>query len=101
FPARAAGARSVLVVEDESRDAALLVETLTGAGYAVGTAATGRDALAKAGVRAFDAITLDLLLPDMSGLDVLAGIRAGGSSREAVVVIVTVVAEARAAGGVA
>ncbi|GEM_PF-770770 len=99
FPARAAGARSVLVVEDDPRESALLVESLSGAGYAVETAATGKDALARAGARAFDAITLDLLLPDMSGLDVLAGIRSGGSSSGAVVVIVTVVAEARSAGG--
>ncbi len=99
FAARAAGARSVLVVEDDPRESAFLAETLTGAGYAVETAATGKDALAKAGARTFDAITLDLLLPDMSGLEVLAGIRTGGRSSGAVVVIVTVVAEARSAGG--
>ena len=97
--ANAPGARSVLVIEDDPGDRALLAEMLSGAGYAVETAATGKAAVAKAGARAFDAITLDLLLPDMSGLDVLRGIRAGGCSRDAVVVIVTVVAEARAAGG--
>jgi PAS domain S-box-containing protein len=100
FPASAAGAHSVLVVEDDPQERAVLVETLAGAGYTVETAASGKDALAKAGARAFDAITLDLLLPDMSGLDVLAGIRAG-RSKEAVVVIVTVVAEARSAGAFA
>jgi CheY-like chemotaxis protein len=40
----------------------------------------------------FDAITLDLLLPDMSGLEVLAGIRAAGANARAPIIVVTVVA---------
>ncbi len=76
---------------------ALLVEKLSQAGYSVETAATGRDAVAMCDRRPYDAITLDLILPDMSGLDALAAIRAGGPSCHAPVVIVTIVAEKVAA----
>ena len=63
------------------------------AGYAVEVAATGAEGIARCGERAFDAITLDLLLPDMGGWAVLPAIRAGGPNREVPVIVVTVVAE--------
>src|SRR6185503_15116124 len=70
-----AEARSILIVEDEASDHALLVQSLIQAGYAVEAATTGAKALALCAERRFDALTLDLLLPDMSGQDVLARIR--------------------------
>lgn len=83
---------SVLVVEDDPQDQAALVHTLTSAGFEVETAATGAQAVARAREKAFTAITLDLLLPDMSGMDVLASIRREGLNRDVPVVVVTVVA---------
>jgi CheY-like chemotaxis protein len=88
------GAPAVLVVEDEPSDRAWLVRLLATAGYDVETAATGAEALARCTERRFDAITLDLLLPDLNGLDVLRAIRTGaGPNRETPVIVVTVVAE--------
>jgi CheY-like chemotaxis protein len=84
---------TVLVVEDSVSDRAWLVTTLTDAGYAVESAATGREALARCRVHRFDAITLDLLLPDVSGLEVLVGVRGDALNRETPVIIVTVIAE--------
>jgi PAS domain S-box-containing protein len=93
------GAPSVLVIEDDTRDHAQLVEALEGAGYAVESVRTGSEAIARCGVRKFDAITLDLLLPDMSGQEVLKRVRAGGLNAHVPVVVVTVVAERGAVAG--
>ncbi len=83
----------LLVVEDNTADRVMFENTLAAAGYAVETASTGREALVKCQERVFDAITLDLILPDMSGLEVLAGIRAGGLNAGVPIIVVTVVAE--------
>jgi signal transduction histidine kinase/DNA-binding response OmpR family regulator len=83
----------VLVVEDDARDQALLVSALASAGYAIETVVTGRQAIERCKEESFDAITLDLLLPDMSGLDVLAAIRSEGRCRSARVIVVTVVGD--------
>jgi hypothetical protein len=89
-PTRAprAGALSVLVIEDAPRDREWLVKTLEGAGYGVESAATGAEALRFLNQRPFDAITLDLMLPDMSGWDVLRQARAGEINRTVPVVVV-------------
>jgi len=84
---------SVLVIEDDSRDRALLVEVLSKAGYAVQVARSGAEALALCVTRKFDAISLDLVLPDMSGQEVLRRVRAGELNRDVPVVVVTMVAE--------
>src|SRR5438128_450102 len=94
-----AGAPEILVVEDNPADQTLIVEALSGAGYSVQTAATGAQALAKLRERAFDAMTLDLLLPDMSGVDLLARIRDGGPNAQLPVIVLTVVAEEGAVAG--
>jgi CheY-like chemotaxis protein len=85
-------APSVLVIEDDPKDCAWLVRTLAAAGYAVETAA-GAIALARCREQAFDANTLDLLLPDTTGREVLTAIRAGGPNWETPVVVVSVVAD--------
>jgi signal transduction histidine kinase/DNA-binding response OmpR family regulator/HAMP domain-containing protein len=95
------GAPSILVVEDSAADQRLLADALARAGYRVEIAATGAQALARCRERVFDAITLDLLLPDMSGVEVLEKIREGGKNREVPVVVVTVVAERGAVAGFA
>jgi two-component system KDP operon response regulator KdpE len=68
------GAR-VLVVDDERQILRALEMKLRGAGYAVDTAATARDALAQAAMRPPEAVILDLLLPDGSGTDVCRELR--------------------------
>jgi PAS domain S-box-containing protein len=80
----------VLVIEDDTHDRTWLVRTLAEAGYAVETAATSAAAVTRCGEEAFDAITLDLLLPDANGRDVLKAIRAAGPNRQTPVVVVSV-----------
>jgi PAS domain S-box-containing protein len=89
-----AGAYTVLVIEDAPRDREWLVNTLEAAGYGVESAATGIEALRFLNERQFDAITLDLMLPDMSGWEVLRQARADGLNRTVPVVVVTVLADA-------
>ena len=94
-------ARKILVVEDDGHDQGILVAALSAAGYAVETAATGAQALAKTRQQTFDAITLDLLLPDMNGLDVLRAIRSEVANRDVPVIVITVVAVHGAVAGFA
>ncbi len=90
---RKPGQQSVLVVEDDAKERAWIVGTLTAAGYAVEAAATGEAAIRAGQERSFDAVTLDLLLPDMSGWDVLRAMRAGPRNRDVAAIVLTVVAE--------
>jgi PAS domain S-box-containing protein len=92
-PALRRGAPTVLIIEDDAAERAWLAETLGRAGYGVESAATGAEALAKSQTQGFDAITLDLLLPDMSGWEVLRAIRGTGPNADVPVVVVTMVAE--------
>ncbi|MDT3669685.1 MAG: response regulator transcription factor [Aromatoleum sp.] len=68
----------ILVVEDEPKLAAQLVEGLTEAGYAVDHADNGRDAHFIGDVEPLDAVVLDLGLPLMDGITVLKKWRTAG-----------------------
>ena len=94
---RRTGTPTILVIEDETRDRAWLARTLRGAGYNVETATTGREAVERVRATAYDAITLDILLPDMTGWDVLRALRREGPDRLAPVIVVTMIAERVAA----
>jgi two-component system, OmpR family, KDP operon response regulator KdpE len=67
--------RHVLIVDDEPQIVRGLKVILRGAGYAVETATTKREALDAVAVRPPDAVVLDLVLPDGNGVDVCAEIR--------------------------
>jgi DNA-binding response OmpR family regulator len=65
----------ILVVEDEANIASFVAMYLQKAGYEVGVARNGAEALAKAGADAPALIVLDLMLPDIDGVDVCRRIR--------------------------
>jgi heavy metal response regulator len=65
----------LLVVEDEKRIADFLSRGLEGAGYAVDVAPTGAAALEFIHSTDYDLVVLDLMLPDMDGLQVMDRIR--------------------------
>ena len=67
---------ALLLVEDDPRLAEMIAGYLGGHGYETVVAPTGTAALDMEGRRAFDAVTLDLMLPDMDGLEVCRLIRA-------------------------
>jgi two-component system OmpR family response regulator len=68
----------VLVVEDELKMAGLLKRALEEEGYAVDVAARGEDALWFGTENPYDAIVLDVMLPDLDGFEVSRRLRQAG-----------------------
>jgi two-component system, cell cycle response regulator len=70
------GKAKILVVEDSRTQAEWLVQVLSREGYDVSTAAEGREAIRKVRTDPPDLVLLDLMLPDMDGLQVLRVLKA-------------------------
>ena len=68
----------LLVVEDEVKLANLLRRGLEEEGYAIDTAADGGEALWLAQENPYDAVVLDVMLPDVDGFEVCRRLRASG-----------------------
>jgi DNA-binding response OmpR family regulator len=66
----------ILLVEDDTRLAEMLAEYLGEAGFRVAIAARGTQALEQLASTDYDAVVLDLGLPDMDGLDICRKLRA-------------------------
>jgi DNA-binding response OmpR family regulator len=69
----------LLLIEDDTRLAEMVQDYLGAAGFRVERAANAAAGLALAARDTFDAVILDLMLPDMDGLDVCRKIRARGA----------------------
>jgi len=69
----------ILIVEDEPSLAEGLSEALRFQGYAVDAVGDGREGLQAAQRGAYEVLLLDLMLPSMSGFDVIDKLRKGGS----------------------
>lgn len=85
----AAAGERILVVDDEPDIVALVVYHLAKAGYKVSSASTGPDALAMARRDRPSLIVLDLMLPGMSGFDVLAKLREDANTSSVAVLMLT------------
>ena len=79
----------ILVVDDEADITALVAYHLAKAGYRVSTAANGTDALRAAAEERPDVVVLDLMLPGLSGLDVLQALRKQDETRDVGVILLT------------
>jgi two-component system phosphate regulon response regulator OmpR len=66
----------ILLVEDDPRLAEMLLEYLGQAGFGVTLASLGATALERLNEADYDAVVLDLMLPDMDGLEVCRRLRA-------------------------
>ena len=73
--------QTVLVVEDEASIASFVSLYLKNAGYGVRTASTGTEALSAAASDSPSLIVLDLMLPDIDGIEVCKRIRQRPTSR--------------------
>lgn len=69
----------ILIVEDERTISAYIKRALEEQGYAVDAAYAGREALDWASSAQYDAIILDILLPEMDGITVCRELRAQGN----------------------
>ncbi|NTX07978.1 MULTISPECIES: sigma-54 dependent transcriptional regulator [Myxococcus] len=76
---------AVLVVDDEESVRTFLSELLGSAGYQVRCAGSGAQALEMLAGGSFDAVLLDVVMPEMSGLEVLRRYRGQGGNAPVVV----------------
>ncbi len=83
----------VLVVEDESSLAELLAYNLQQAGYEVLIARDGQDGLTQAQLKTPDLVLLDLMLPQLDGLEVCRQLRADPATRNIVILMLTAKSE--------
>jgi signal transduction histidine kinase/DNA-binding response OmpR family regulator len=81
----------ILVVEDDPAAAELLSRQLVGAGYRTEVAKTGTEALAKARELQPAAITLDIILPEVDGWEVITRLKSDEATSAIPIVVVSVV----------
>jgi serine/threonine protein kinase/ActR/RegA family two-component response regulator len=80
---------ALLVVDDNKDNQEVLAHRLRRIGYQVTTADSGREALALIEQRPFDLVLLDVMMPEMDGLEVLGAIRESRSMIDLPVILVT------------
>ncbi len=76
----------VLVAEDEANLGTILDSFLTGRGYSVTTCRDGRAALAALRAEAYDVALLDIVMPEMDGLEVLRQVRDEPTPPEVIII---------------
>ena len=79
----------ILVVDDEPDITALVAYHLAKAGYRVSTASSGAEALKASSEERPDVVVLDLMLPGLSGYDVLSELRSREETRDVGVILLT------------
>ncbi len=79
--------KRILVTDDDPAIVRLVAAILKRAKYEVDTATGGREALAKIDLTHYDVVVLDLMMPEVSGFDVLAHLQVRGSLPGFVVVM--------------
>ncbi|MGE0867413.1 MAG: response regulator [Kofleriaceae bacterium] len=84
---------TLLVVDDVDDNRDLLSRRLRRVGFNVVVAANGPDALAMLGANRIDLVILDVMMPGMSGIDVLKAVRANPALAGVAVIMVTARAE--------
>jgi PAS domain S-box-containing protein len=91
-PVKSSGKPRLLICEDDADVARVLTEILAQNGYDVEVAPTAADALRRLGEQDYAAMTLDILLPDLNGLELLSRVR--GQAKTAAIPVVVVSATA-------
>jgi two-component system, OmpR family, response regulator ResD len=77
----------VLVVEDEPAIADIVARYLRRAGYETAVAGTGQQALGRTEAARPDVVVLDLMLPDIDGLEVMRRLRRADRGRSAIILL--------------
>jgi class 3 adenylate cyclase/CheY-like chemotaxis protein len=86
---RQKGEGTLLVVDDNEMNRDMLSRRLKTRGYTVSIAEGGRRALEMLGAEPYDLVLLDIMMPEVSGLDVLRALRQTHSRAERPVIMVT------------
>jgi signal transduction histidine kinase/DNA-binding response OmpR family regulator len=79
----------VLVVDDEAANRTWLAKTLEPAGFTVVPASGGREAIRLAKTTRPDFVLLDLMMPDVTGYDVVEALRADDATRDVPIMVLT------------
>lgn len=82
-------ANSILAVDDDPTILGMIAELLGYEGYHINTTGSGREALAQAALNPPALILLDLMMPEMSGWQVIAGLRSNPRTRSIPVVLLS------------
>ena len=77
----------ILLIDDDAELSGMLTEYLAGEGVETSTAFNGEEGLALALSGKFDAVVLDIMMPGMSGTEVLRRIRQSGENTGSIPVI--------------
>jgi len=80
---------TILVVDDDADIRTLIQAVLETSGHEIMLASSGQEALNKLKRRPYDLVVLDIMMPTMSGYEVLEQIRAMPSRAETPVIVVT------------
>jgi len=84
-----ARSRTILVVEDDEDQNVFISHVLTAGGYRVVTASGGADGIRLVRTHKIDLVVTDLAMPAVSGVQVIAAIKADPDSRRIPVLVVT------------
>jgi PAS domain S-box-containing protein len=87
------GGKTILVVDDEANIRRFLKHELTNRGYRVLEASGGKEAIDLAREHHPDLITLDIMMPDISGLDVTAVLKNDPDTKDIPILVLSVVEE--------
>ena len=80
---------SILVVDDEANNRDILARKLVGRGFGVDVAENGESALSKVWNGNYDLVILDIMMPGISGIEVLEAIRKERSATDLPVIMAT------------
>ena len=80
---------SVLIIDDEEDIRSILKYTLEKEGYMVYEASNGKDGLAQANEVKPDVIVLDVMMPDMDGIEVCENIRRNPDNNDVIICMLT------------
>ena len=86
-------AQKILIIEDEYFISDLYKMQLEKAGFLIDVAAMGNDGILKLKANNYDLLLLDVMLPDINGIEVLKKIKADDATKNIPVVLLTNLAQ--------
>ncbi len=98
--------KNILIVDDDEIIRTLVSEILKAAGYKTDTAINGRDAIEKTMAHQPDLILLDIVMPEMNGIDACRSLKANPATKNIPIVMlssagqISEIEEALAAGAI-
>jgi hypothetical protein len=80
---------TILMIDDDKDFGGLVSAHFSGRGYIVALTHNGKDGLAKAGALKPDIVFLDIMMPDMNGIEVLRELQASEETSDIPVIVIS------------